>query len=132
MHLLDTNICIYLLKGTFPALKTRLESRSPSTIAIPAIVKAELYFGANKSQSKEKTLKVLNAFLAPLPIIPFGDDESIIYGRIRAEMESEGLPIGPNDLLIASTALARGATLVTRNVKEFQRVKGLVWEDWTA
>jgi tRNA(fMet)-specific endonuclease VapC len=131
MHLLDTNICIYLLKGMFPALQVRLESRSPSTVAIPAIVKAELYFGANKSQNKEKTLKVLNAFLAPLPIIPFGDEESIFYGRIRADMESEGQSIGPNDLLIASTALARGAVLVTHNVKEFQRVKGLVWEDWT-
>jgi tRNA(fMet)-specific endonuclease VapC len=131
MHLLDTNICIYLLKGTFPALKMRVESHSPSTIAIPAIVKAELYFGANKSQSKAKTLKVLDAFLAPLPIIPFGDEESIFYGRIRADMEAEGQPIGPNDLLIAATALARGAVLVTHNVKEFQRVKGLVWEDWT-
>jgi|SRR5690606_909773 len=131
MHLLDTNTCIYLLKGMFPALKMRLESHPPSSVAIPAIVKAELYFGANKSQSKEKTLKVLEGFLAPLRIIPFGDEESIIYGRIRADLESEGRPIGPNDLLIASTALARGAILVTRNVKEFQRVKGLVWEDWT-
>ncbi len=131
MHLLDTNICIYYLKGMFPALKKRLESYSRSTIAIPAIVKAELYFGANKSQSKEKTSQVLNAFLAPLPIIPFGDAESIFYASIRAEMESAGRSIGPNDLLIASTALARGAILVTHNVKEFQRVKGLVWEDWT-
>lgn len=131
MHLLDTNICIYHLKGTFPNLKTRLASHSPATVAIPAIVKAELYFGANKSQNKEKTLKALDAFLAPMAIIPFGDEESILYARIRADMETKGHSIGPNDLLIAATALARGAVLVTHNVKEFKRVNGLVWEDWT-
>jgi tRNA(fMet)-specific endonuclease VapC len=131
MHLLDTPICIDYLKGVFPALKTRLESHTPATVAIPAIVKAELYFGANKSQNREKTLKVLDAFLAPMAILPFGDEESILYARIRADMESKGQSIGPNDLLIAATALARGAILVTHNVTEFKRVNGLIWEDWT-
>jgi tRNA(fMet)-specific endonuclease VapC len=132
MHLLDTNICISLLKGMFPALKTRFETHAPSSLAIPSIVKAELYFGANRSQSKAKTLYALDAFLAPLAILPFGDAESLHYARIRADMEIEGQPIGPNDLLIAATAMALGAVLVTHNVKGFQRVKGLVWEDWTA
>jgi tRNA(fMet)-specific endonuclease VapC len=131
MHLLDTNICIYHLKGQFPILKRRFETRSPLTLGIPAIVKAELYFGANKSQNKANTIKVLDAFLGPLAIIPFGDEEAVCYARIRAELESEGTPIGPNDLLIAATALARGAILVTRNSREFQRVKGLALEDWT-
>jgi tRNA(fMet)-specific endonuclease VapC len=131
MYLLDTHICIYLLKGMYPALKVHMQSHSPSSIGIPAIVKAELYFGAYESQNKEKTLKVLDAFLAPLSVLPFGDQEAFFYGRIRAELESEGQSIGPNDLLIASTALTCGAVLVTHNAQEFQRVKGLIWEDWT-
>lgn len=132
MHLLDTNICIYLLKGMFPALRERLARHTPSDIGIPAIVKAELYLGAYKSQKREATLTVVDAFLAPLRILPFGDEESVVYARIRSEMEAEGKPIGPNDLLIASTALARGAMLITHNTREFNRVRGLQWEDWTA
>ena len=131
MHLLDTNICIYHLKGTYPALIKRMEAHSPANIAVPSIVKAELYYGANKSQNQEKTIQILNAFLAPFPVIAFGGEEAFFYARIRAEMESKGQPIGPNDLLIASTAMARGAILVTHNFREFQKVRGLVWEDWT-
>ncbi len=132
MYLLDTNICIYLLKGAFEPLKARFAGNPPSKIGIPAIVKAELYLGAYKSMRREATLAVLDAFLAPLRILPFGDEESIFYARIRSEMEAEGKPIGPNDLLIASTALAQGAVLVTHNTREFSRVRGLAWEDWTS
>jgi tRNA(fMet)-specific endonuclease VapC len=132
MHLLDTNICIYLLKGAYPSLRGQFASRSPSSIALPSIVKAELLLGAYKSNRREATLAVLDAFLAPYRILPFGDEESVFYARIRSELEAEGKPMGANDLLIAATALARGATLVTRNTREFGRVKGLAWEDWTA
>jgi tRNA(fMet)-specific endonuclease VapC len=130
-YLLDTNICIYLLKGSFATLRNRFATHPPSDVGIPAIVKAELYLGAYKSQRRESTLTVLDAFLAPLRILPFGDEESVVYARVRAELESEGKPVGPNDLLIASTALARGAVLVTRNTGEFRRIRGLQWEDWT-
>jgi tRNA(fMet)-specific endonuclease VapC len=131
MHLLDTNICIYMLKGSYPSLKTRLASRPPSSIAIPSIVKAELLLGAYKSNRREATILVLDAFLTPLRILPFGDEETNFYARIRSELEAEGKPMGANDLLIAATAMARGATLVTHNSREFGRVKGLAWEDWT-
>src|SRR5688572_29117445 len=132
MHLLDTDICIYLLKGIFPDLRSRLASRSPSSIAIPAVVKAELLLGAYKSNRRDATILVLDAFLTPFQILPFGDEETSFYARIRSELEAEGKPMGANDLLIAATALARGATMVTRNTREFGRVKGLAWEDWTA
>lgn len=132
MYALDTNICIYLLKGSFPALRERFEMRSPSEIAVPSIVKAELLLGAYKSSKRDHTLKILDAFLAPLRILPFGDEDAIFYARTRSELEAKGAIIGPNDLLIAATVLAHGAILVTHNVTEFKRVNGLAWEDWTA
>ncbi len=131
MYLLDTNICIYALKGSFPSLKTRLENHPPSAFGIPAIVKAELYLGAYKSNKREKTLTLVDSFLGPLKVLPFGEEESVFYARIRSEMESEGKPIGPNDLLIAATVIAKGAVLITHNVREFSRIRGLTWEDWT-
>ena len=112
-------------------MRDRYSAHPPSAFGIPAIVKAELYLGAYKSQRREATLAVLDAFLAPLSILPFGDEESVVYARIRSELEFEGKPVGPNDLLIASTALARGAILITHNAGEFKRIRGLQWEDWT-
>lgn len=132
MFLLDSNVCIYHLNGKFPAIKSNISRHPPSDIGIPAIVKAELYFGAYKSNKRDATLKVLDGFLAPLRILPFGDEESVWYAKIRSEMEMEGKPIGANDLLIASIALAQRATLITHNVREFSRIRGLLLEDWTA
>lgn len=131
MFLLDSNICIYALKGRYPALKSRLGAHAPTDMGIPSIVKAELLLGAEKSQSRDKTLGILEAFLAPFAILPFGDSESIHYARIRAQTEAEGRPIGPNDLLIAATAMAVGGVLITHNLREFSAVRGLVVEDWT-
>lgn len=131
MFLLDTNICIYWLKGTYPNIGKRLRSLSPDQIAIPSIVQAELYLGAQKSFTREKTMATVEALLAPLTVIPFGSAEARQYAHIRAEAEAAGKPIGPNDLLIAATTVAQGATLVTHNVREFSRVAGLQIEDWT-
>lgn len=131
MHLLDTNICIYLLNGTYPQLRGRLASLTPSSVAIPSVVKAELLLGAYKSRRRDATILLLDAFLTPYRILPFRDEETFFYARIRSEVEAEGKPMGSNDLLIAATAMARGATLVTHNIPEFARVKGLAWEDWT-
>ncbi len=131
MFLLDTNICIYWLKGTYPGIGRRLRALSPDQVAVPAIVQAELYLGARKSMAREKVMAAVEAFLAPLDVVPFGSEEARQYARIRAEAEAAGKPIGPNDLLIAATALARGATLVTHNAREFSRVAGLAIEDWT-
>ncbi len=129
-YFLDTNICIYFLKGSFPVLKEKLLSHSPKEIFIPSIVKAELFYGAQKSLNKKENLKKLELFLAPFTITPFGDKESVIYGNIRANLERRGLSIGSNDLIIASIVVANNGILVTKNIKEFSRIKGLKIEDW--
>ncbi len=129
-YFLDTNICIYALKDKFPRIKERMEKLSPSEIAIPSMVKAELYYGAQKSQNKNKVISALDKFLAPFDIIPFGDKEVMTYAEIRATLEKSGNIIGPNDLIIAATTLSHGATLVTHNTREFDRVENLSVEDW--
>jgi len=130
-YFLDTNICIHALKGQYPAIKNHLLSKKPSDIAIPAIVHAELYYGALKSSAKSKVLEALKTFLDPFEIIAFNSSCSLVYAEIRADLEKRGAVIGPNDLIIAATALAYNAVLVTANTKEFLRVKKLVVEDWT-
>lgn len=128
---LDTNICIYALNNKFPRIKLIIESLSPSDVGIPSIVKAELYYGALKSQKKDKVIPVLEKFLSPFEIVPFGDKEVKTYAQIRADLEREGNIIGPNDLIVAAITLSHSATLVTHNMREFQRVSNLLVEDWT-
>ncbi|MEZ4753117.1 MAG: type II toxin-antitoxin system VapC family toxin [Bdellovibrionota bacterium] len=126
---LDTNICIYLLKDTFPEVKNSLLKHKPNKIKIPSIVKAELLFGAVKSKQKE-TFKVVEQFLMPFEIISFCTISAEHYGAIRQDLEKKGKMIGANDLIIASTVLANNGTLVSHNSKEFKRVKGLEFVDW--
>jgi len=130
-YFLDTNICIYALKNKFPRIKEMLKTFSPADIAIPSMVKAELYYGALKSEKKSKVISALEKFLSPFEIIPFGDKEIMTYARIRSNLEKSGNIIGPNDLIIAAITLSHGATLVTHNKNEFERVEDLVIEDWT-
>lgn len=129
-YFLDANICIYALKDKYPRIKEKIAALKPSDIAIPSIVKAELYYGAFKSQNKSKTLRILERFLGPYEIIPFGDNEIKSNAEIRSKLGKDGVIIGPNDLIIASTAISNGAILVTHNTKEFQRVENLSIEDW--
>lgn len=130
-YFLDTNICIYAAKGQYPSLQQTWLSHSPSAIAVPAIVKAELLYGALKSRDPKRAIQTIRRLLDPYPVIAF--DEACLphYASVRSSLESIGQPIGPNDLLIASTALAHDAILVTHNSREFQRVPGLKTEDWT-
>jgi tRNA(fMet)-specific endonuclease VapC len=130
--LLDTNACIYFLKGQFPALTARLLAQHPGTIKLSSIVEMELLLGAEKSLHRERTLQTVKQFLAPFEILPFNSETAQIAARDRAFLESNGTPVGPYDLLIAATAKHHGATLITRNVKEFARIPGLQMEDWTA
>ena len=130
-YCLDTNIIVYCLKGMYPAILAQLQSHRPNEILIPEIVRAELLFGAAKSQKKAHNLERINAFLSPFEFLPFAGDAVEHYAEIRADLETRGQRIGPNDLLIAATARAHGATLVTHNTAEFQRVPGLQIEDWT-
>ncbi len=130
-YYLDTNICIYFLKGLNEKIKIRLLEKHPDEIKISAIVQAELLYGAEKSIKKEDNLKNIKNFIFPFEIVAFGENESNSYSKIRAELEKEGRVIGPNDLLIAATVLENDGILITNNVKEFERVKNLRIENWT-
>lgn len=129
-YFLDTNMCVYILKGFYPSAFQELLSHHPSEIKIPSIVKAELFYGAEKSVKREETIKKITNFLLPFEIVPFGDTASVLYGEVRAELEKRGMPIGPNDLIIASIVLAEQGVLITNNVKEFSRIAQLRLENW--
>ncbi len=131
MYFLDTNICIYFLKGKFPQLVDRLREENPSRIAIPAMVKTELLLGAEKSNNPESRHALVESFLAPFEIAPFDNRASSIYAEIGADLERKGTIIGPNDLIIAATVLAQDGVLVTHNVDEFRRIPSLPIVDWT-
>ena len=128
--LLDTNICIYMIKNNPPEVRRHFERFVPGDIAISSITVAELHYGVEKSAAGEKNALALEAFLLPLEITPFDAESALTYGTIRAELERQGKPIGGMGMLIAAQAIARGFTLVTHNLKEFTRVPGLKCETW--
>ena len=129
-YFLDTNICIYFLKGMYPILRDKILSKNPESIAIPSITKAELLHGAEKSHQRERNLAKIHEFLLPFQIEPFSDLHTPVYASIRNTLEKEGNPIGPNDIIIASIVLTNSGILITHNTKEFSRVNGLEIEDW--
>ena len=129
-YLLDTNVCIRILNGSPPGVIERLEGLDPADLATSAVVRAELVYGARKGLHVAANLRLVDAFFEPFACLPFGDREAVAYGSLRADLEREGRPIGPNDLLIAATALTHSLTLVTHNTSEFSRVPGLKVEDW--
>jgi tRNA(fMet)-specific endonuclease VapC len=129
LYALDTNSLSYFLKGR-GRVGERLLAQPPTKVGLPAVVLYELVYGASRSQAPPDLRARLEPLLRSLPILPFGEAEARTAARIRADLETAGRPIGPHDVLIAATALAHGATLVTRNVREFRRVKGLRVEDW--
>ena len=130
-YFLDTNICIYYLKGMYPKLRDIMLSRNPAAIVIPSITKAELLYGAEKSQQRDRNMDKINEFLLPFRIEPFSDSETPIYASIRSKLEKDGNIIGPHDIIIASIVISNDGVLVTNNTKEFSRVGGLKMEDWT-
>lgn len=127
---LDTNICIYFLKGKNKKLCETLMSKHPDDIKIPSIVKAELLYGVCKSKQKVENEEIVRKFLLPYEIVSFGSDESEEYAKLRSRLEFEGKIIGPNDLIIASTVLAHDGRLVTNNEREFNRIELLSVENW--
>jgi tRNA(fMet)-specific endonuclease VapC len=129
MYLLDTDSLIYFFKGE-GQLASRMLATPPGSLAIPAVALFELEVGIAKSTFPERRRQQLAQLLTTLLVVPFGASEATIAGRLRAGLELAGTPIGVCDILIAATALRHAATLVTRNVKEFRRVDGLVVEDW--
>ena len=130
MYVLDTCICVDLMRGKLPLAQRLMESADPHIFAVPAIVVAELSFGIQKSKNPGKTRYFTERFLAPLRILPFDESCAAAHGPIRNQLRREGILIGPNDLLIAATALAHQATLVTNNINKFKRITGLHLESW--
>ena len=129
-YLLDTNAVIAILKSATSPIAAQIRRHDPREIVLSSIVTHELYFGAYKSQFPEANLKRLDALR--FEVLAFDKEDSIAAGKVRAELQAAGTPIGPFDLLIAGQALCRGLTLVTANTREFVRVQGLVVEDWSA
>ncbi|AEJ18729.1 type II toxin-antitoxin system tRNA(fMet)-specific endonuclease VapC [Gracilinema caldarium] len=130
MYYLDTNTCIYFLNGTNERVRTKLLSTVPKEIAIPSIVKAELLLGAYKSRKREYNIEKIEQFLEPFTVVPFEDEMTYVYAEIRSAMETKGIVIGPNDLLIASIVKYKNGILVTNNVSEFSRIEGLLIDNW--
>jgi tRNA(fMet)-specific endonuclease VapC len=128
--LLDTDICIELLRSRAPALFGRLRRRKIGSVGISVITLAELHYGVFRSRTPERNRIALARFCAPLAVHPFDRGVTPVYGRIRAALAAAGTPIGPHDLLIAAHAIALKATLVTNNEREFLRVPGLTVENW--
>ena len=129
MYFLDTNTCIDFLRSPKSPVQNRLLSISADEIQIPAIVKAELLTGAYKSKYAE-TLEKTELFLSQFEIVPFIDNMTHTYAKIRSNLEKQGCAIGANDMFIAATALYYGVTLVTHNTKEFARITDLKLDDW--
>ena len=130
MYLLDTNICIYVMKNSYSALTKKIISHTPSDLCISSITIYELEYGAAKSNWGEKTRQNIQLFLSPFNIIDFNSKDAASAGMIRRLLEKQGTPIGPYDVQIAGQAMARLLVLVTHNVNEFSRIPGLVVEDW--
>ena len=129
-YLLDTNICIYLIKKRSPEIIERFRKHSPRDVAISTITLFELQYGIEKSQYRQRSEDALEKFLLPLNVIDLDHSAAIEAASIRAQLEKKGLTIGPYDLLIAGLARSRDMTLVTNNTKEFKRVSALQLEDW--
>lgn len=129
-YMLDTNICIYAIKRRPEAVIRKFLEHDPDELCISAITYAELMHGVEKSQAREKNWIALTLFLSPITVLAFNGIAAEEYGRVRAELEKKGAPIGPMDMLIAGHARAEGLILVTNNTREFERVEGLTVEDW--
>ena len=129
-YMLDTNICIYIIKKKPEKVFTRFYKCQPGDICISSITLAELEYGVSKSTNKIKNKVALSGFLAPICILPFSENAAQVFGEIRVELEKQGRIIGGYDMLIAAHALSEGLTLVTNNTSEFSRVDKLHIDNW--
>lgn len=131
MYLLDTNICVQIIRQRVPQALAQLTSRAITEVWVSSLTVAELHYGVAKSRQPGQNQQALEQFLLPLSIIPFDAEDALVYGRVRALLEAQGQPIGAIDTLLAAQALRHTFTLVTNNVREFARIPGLSIEDWT-
>lgn len=131
MYFLDTGICVGFLRGTMPTVLEALHSCDPQDVGIPAMVEAELRLSALKSARVETSMEKVELFLFPFARVPFDAVCAEVHAGICASLTDQVTSIGSNDLVIAATALAHEATLVTGNVRAFECVRGLAVENWT-
>lgn len=129
-YLLDTNICIYIIKQKPQKVLDKFQTLNPEDVGIPSITVAELEYGAYKSQRREQNQAALKLFLSPLAIVPFDESAARACGEIRGQLEQQGTVIGSMDMLIAAQAQSLRLALVTNNIREFSRVPNLALENW--
>lgn len=129
-YLLDTNVCVDYLTRRYTGVVDRIVSSSPDDLCVSSIVVAELRYGADKSQRRSENHRRIDVLVDEIACVDFDLDAAAVFGRLRSELEGRGAPIGPYDLLIAAHALCLGLTLVTDNVREFQRIDRLALENW--
>ncbi len=130
MYMLDTNICIYIIKKRHLSVLSRFTMIQRDEICISVVTLAELQYGVEKSSSKRFNQGILDDFFSRLTFLPWNEEAAREYGRIRAFIENEGSPIGNMDLLIAAHALSQEHTLVSNNLGEFERIPDLKYENW--
>ena len=128
-YLLDTNICIYIINQQPAEVLQRLIDAGRESLAISSVTVAELAFGVAKSTRADSRAKLEN-FLSKFPILDWDEDAAWVYGNVRKALEAKGQRIGERDLLLVSQAVALGATMVTNNTREFERIEGLKLENW--
>ena len=132
MYLLDTNICIFLIKNKFPNLTNKILNSKSCDIFLSSVSIAEMEYGASKSQNRDKNRQALLDFCMDFEnIIDFTAEDTETYGLIRAYLEKQGKVIGPYDMQLASQAMSRNLTVVTNNFDEFSRIPWIKVEDWT-
>jgi len=130
MYLLDTNICIYIIKAKLPCVLDQLKKKYRKGVAISAVTLAELEHGVCNSSRPEQNSIALSGFLSIMEVLPFDAKAAQAYGKIRTNLQRAGRIIGPLDMLIAAHAISNGLTLVTNNTKEFARIKDIKIENW--
>jgi tRNA(fMet)-specific endonuclease VapC len=129
-YLLDTNICVLLIRQKSQTVLQKLTQHPFTDIAVSAITVAELQYGVAKSVHSAQNQQALDYFLLPLTLLPFDEGVATRYGEIRVYLEAQGTPIGAIDTLLAAQAVGHNLIFVTNNVREFARVPGLTVEDW--
>lgn len=129
-YLLDTNACVDYLSGRYPAVVARIQRSAPDDLRLSSVVIAELRYGADHSARPRANHSRIDALVAEIECLDFDLQAAAAYGQVRAKLEAAGKPIGPNDMLIAAHALSRRLVLVTDNLREFRRVRGLRVESW--
>lgn len=129
-YLLDTNACVDYLTQRFPNVVARIQDSPPEEICLSSVAVAELRYGADRSERKAQNHARLDTLTTEIQCVDFDLSAAKVYGRIRADLEAKGTPVGPYDMMIAAQALSLGFILVTDNETEFRRIEGLKIENW--